>query len=106
MGVVTKVGELRLKNTITENKICLFDATHSIPTKVVREFIFNEDDIIAVKQKDFWRPPGYKILIQRLNNTEIVKSLDNYRDWWTPKVFLLNCNNIILIKNKVSPDTD
>lgn len=72
LGVVRKVGdEVKDRQTIVEDRICLFNSFSAQKAKKANEWFFNEQDVILVKVGGNYHPFGYRILVSRLNNTEV-----------------------------------
>jgi len=75
LGAIRKVGsEVKDKLTFVEDRICLFNSFAAQKAQKPKEWIFSETDVILVKLGKNYHPPGYRVLVSRLNNTEVLKS--------------------------------
>lgn len=72
IGIIKKVGkDVRDKETLTEDRIVFVDNNAGEKGLNDGEFFFKQDDVLLVKKDGLFRPMGNKVLIKRMNNTEV-----------------------------------
>ena len=74
LGIIKLVGKnVSDKETLYRDRICMFNPYTKEKGRKPNDWFFKESDIILIKKGANYHPFGRRVLIKRLNNTEIVK---------------------------------
>jgi co-chaperonin GroES (HSP10) len=75
LGIISMVGSnIKDKETLCPERVCLFNSFNAIKIKEYDQSFFKESDVILIKKGVNYHPFGQRVLISRLNNTEVFKS--------------------------------